>query len=548
MAGKSDSLIEVILDRSSTYISEKLCRGLEVQELHEILHFIEKELPTESKVNPCHNSYFDYVDLFETTTKTTREKSLVHVCKPNSHSWAVMVCGANWCSPDEQAHERRIAAPCRLMGSGTELLPESIGTLLMNFPQGNSIRIVRDKVGVKMDLSTETIDLYDIEAEVHEIFTFLYQVSMNLKHSLIFLDLSGNAIRGELKHLFYDETMFCKLQTLKLGNCLLSQSDLCHLLLALHPNDSDGSTKLRSIRFIDILGPAVDLEAVCATQLLEDDCFCVELDQFHEGDVWSLVSAVRHRLLNVTKVDLAYGADKLTGRLKDILSVTKPGFASLTTLSLGYNKLNQDDISNIGRAVRENLLPRLTELDLRGNALTNNLQHLFGQAEQLGAKEPACSAADVATGTVNKNIKLTSHEFISLTKLSFRDCELCQNDIRSIGLAVKEKALPELRELDLSENTLTNNVLHLFGQSTQTSTAQKQQTRWKKLESLNMGYGKLCVSDFSKLTICLKMGFLPKLRHLNVIGKTGRDRRRSVLLACGSRRNNVWFAERVIFT
>ena len=117
----------------------------------------------------------------------------------------------------------------------------------------------------------------------------------------------------------------------------------------------------------------------------------------------------------------------MTGTIGNLLGNSNHcGFPSLTFLHLPATEICAADVGAIAAATCNGKLPVLKQLELSDNILTGLVEHLM---------------------TV---------EYPSLEILWLDKTRLSKADVRSLSEAVHEGRIPELKDLNLSDNTLTN--------------------------------------------------------------------------------------------
>ncbi len=200
------------------------------------------------------------------------------------------------------------------------------------------------------------------------------------------------------------------------------------------------------------------------------------------AEVQSLSHAIKAGRLPQLKV-LVLWNNILTGWLKDLfVGPNHPGFPRLEMLGLEGTHLNSEDVESLSEAVRAGKLPELKELALGKNNLTGCLKDLFG-----GPHHP---------------------RFPSLEKLVLSDTHLSRDDVGSLSEAVRAGKLPELKELDLSENTLTGCLKDLFGGP--------DHPGFPSLEKLFLNNNHLNQEEVESLSEAVWGGKLPHLKDLNL--------------------------------
>ena len=173
-----------------------------------------------------------------------------------------------------------------------------------------------------------------------------------------------------------------------------------------------------------------------------------------------------------------------------------PGFRQLVELSLVDTKLRKVDLESISSAVTNGKLPLLHHLNLSENTLTDCLSDLFGSSdcpgfsllETLQLENTKLSKEDLIAVfealrqdklPILRNIKVlplnltdylddsliaAHHPLFPYRKsMILKNCNLSVNTIRNICTSVRDGKLSNLKEVDLSENVLTNCLSGLFG-------------------------------------------------------------------------------------
>ncbi len=144
--------------------------------------------------------------------------------------------------------------------------------------------------------------------------------------------------------------------------------------------------------------------------------------------------------------------------------------------------LNQEDLESLHEAVRSEKLPKLKILDLSHSILTSFLKDLLG-----GPNHPG---------------------FPSLEILDLLDTHLNQEDVESLGEAVRVGKLPQLKMLELWGNTLTGCLKDIFGGPNHPG--------FPSLEVLDLRKTHLNREDVESLSEAVWAGKLPQLKVLNL--------------------------------
>ena len=138
------------------------------------------------------------------------------------------------------------------------------------------------------------------------------------------------------------------------------------------------------------------------------------------------------RLGKLPKLDhLFLGWNNLNSIIKELFDETgDSGFGTLTNLELQKCELSCADVQGLARAIKDQKLPRLVELDLSGNKLKDCIEVLVGKTDH--------------------------SKFSSLKTLYLQSTQLARADMRALGQV--NKTYPNLRNLNLSYNVLTDCV------------------------------------------------------------------------------------------
>ena len=156
------------------------------------------------------------------------------------------------------------------------------------------------------------------------------------------------------------------------------------------------------------------------------------------GDVANLANAVnRGKLPQLKKLDLSQNI--LTHKVGILMGFYKGKYViypALQTLSFAKCMLNQAGLRSIHEALARNWLPKMQDLNLRCNTLTNCIIDLFG--EELDSS------------------------FSSLIELNLSCTELSATDLRNLSRALSQAVMSNCKTLDLSENRLTGILSELF--------------------------------------------------------------------------------------
>ncbi len=178
--------------------------------------------------------------------------------------------------------------------------------------------------------------------------------------------------------------------------------------------------------------------------------------------------------------------DKKLGKLSDLFGGTKAGnlgFPSLKRLFLGRTDPSPADLQALALAVREKKLPKLQELSLDGNELTDSLHELFGGSDHPG--------------------------FPTLEILSLVDTSLSTTDINCLSNSVQSGKLPELKQLNLSKNRVAGLLSELLRCS------KPDQFSFPSLEVLNISETEVTESDKQCVKAAVAAGILPNVQWVD---------------------------------
>ena len=151
-----------------------------------------------------------------------------------------------------------------------------------------------------------------------------------------------------------------------------------------------------------------------------------------QSDLISLVEAVKCERLPQLKI--LHLQKRLTVCLKHLLGDPEDRFTSLEELTSRH--LGAADLEILAEAAKCGQLPELQKLDLSWNTLTDCLKHLLGDPDV---------------------------KFTSLEGLDLDNTNLSAGDLQVLAAAVKCGQFPQLKKLDLKQNTLTGCLKHLLG-------------------------------------------------------------------------------------
>ena len=290
------------------------------------------------------------------------------------------------------------------------------------------------------------------------------------------LDLSSNVLTDCMIDLLGDSNQprFLCLKHLNLSNAKLSKNDLGSLAVAVRCDKLpkvkilDLSSNVLTDCMIDLLGDSNQPRLLCLKHL---DLSNAKLSK---NDLGSLAVAVRCDKLPKVKI-LDLSDNVLTDILSTLIPLTDhPGYKSLTQLYVMNCKLSLSDVKNVLTAFRIGKLPNLIAF------------HGFPQISRgwlsdfLITDHPACP---------------------KVVSLDLKKQELSASDIKAISDAAKRGKFDQLKEINLSENALTDCLGDLFGSTDYPS--------FPLLETLQLENTSLTKDDLNSIFETLRDDKLP---------------------------------------
>ena len=307
------------------------------------------------------------------------------------------------------------------------------------------------------------------------------------------------------------------LNVLSINGCTLS-GQVLHLF---GDQDHPGFVQLKALLMVDAKLDKVDLKGICTA-----------------------VSNDKLPLLWV--LDLS--GNVLTDCLADLLGGSgEPRFLCLAHLCLSNTKLSKRDMDSFASAVNYCKLPAIESVDLSDNVLTDIMSTLVGQTDypgfrslthlkvtncKLSTSDVKCAMAALRLGKLPnlgtlEDFPQVSHEWLSdflitnhpacpeVVSLDLEKKGLSGADMKAISDAAKQGKFNQLKEINLSENTLTNCLSDLFGSS--------DRPGFPSLEILELENTKLSQNDLIRVFEALRDGKLPKLHNIKVLPLNLRD-------------------------
>ncbi len=224
------------------------------------------------------------------------------------------------------------------------------------------------------------------------------------------------------------------------------------------------------------------------------------------------------RMCNLTKADieaLATGiAAGMLPRLQELylsgndLSdslhlLTEHAHKSLVKLDVNRCNLKRADIAVLAAAIEAGRFPELLEVYISPSKLRGSLPQSFHLVHLI----PALEHLDVSGTDISNSLHLlTEHVHTRLVKLDVSQCNLTRSDIKALAAATQAGRCPKLQQIHLSCNDLSNS-LHLLTEHEQTS-----------LVKLDVSWCNLTRADIEALAAGIQGGRFPKLQKVYVKG------------------------------
>ena len=304
-------------------------------------------------------------------------------------------------------------------------------------------------------------------------------------NSLTSLDLSGNTLTNSLANLVLGDNCpkFRSLETIDLSNTGLGATDVKRLFTALH----DGKfPNLKNLRFLP--APLTD----CLSVMLQGANHPAFPFKWHlmlqksclsRNDIQSIGKALREgKLPDLREINLS--GNMLTDRITELLDkIDHSTFEALETIDLSNTELSTTDVKCLFTALHYGKFPKLKSFQFLPAPLTDCLSVMLQ-----GANHPA---------------------FPFKWHLMLQKSCLSRNDIRSLGKALREGKLPDLREINLSGNMLTDCITELLDKT--------DHSTFEALETIDLSDTELSTTDVKCLFTALHNGKFPNLKNLRFL-------------------------------
>ena len=268
----------------------------------------------------------------------------------------------------------------------------------------------------------------------------------------------------EIEQLITNYVVLSKdIRAIRLENCDVSPISSNYILSQLH-----GCDKITELNFSSVKEIPEELgDAISTMTLLRMVTIC--------NAKQSASKAIMSGLANCQHLEMLHlNGNILTGTVENLFGNSNHcGFPSLTFLHLSATAICSADAQAIVEPTRNGKLPVLKQLELSDNVLTGLIEHLV---------------------TV---------EYPSLEILWLDKTRLSKDDVRSLSEAVHEGRIPELKDLNLADNTLTDCMKILLGGS--------DHYGFNSLVHFKLENTKLGADDLTYLTEAVKSDKLPEI-------------------------------------
>ncbi len=384
------------------------------------------------------------------------------------------------------------------------------------------------------------------------------------------LDLSGNCLRGYLKHLF-GLKVWPKLTELCLQNTRLDSKDfLCvvqaisqntlpqlrildfgvkEMIFPLHPLTNKKVFSEGAIKFCQAVQHGqgktmqkIDLSGWILTRKLKKvftigwpylQILVLNDTHLDKTDIKALRHAAeQNKLPSIQKLDLSQ--NNLRGSISDLFGKTKqPIWPQLKQVRLKNCEMDSSDLVALAEADCGSFLPSLKHLDfgnkissvqqmvkscfleipdmsfLRRLQMTLESSHIFIMAIEVSKRRiPGIRKLHLSDLSLSDHLlTLFSVEWPVLQELRLQNTNLTEADMHVMGEAGAAKRFPALTVLDMSANTLTNQMNILFSRIT-----------WPKLRDLHLSHTDLHSADIDCIASAIECARVPVLVFLDIFG------------------------------
>ena len=401
--------------------------------------------------------------------------------------------------------------------------------------------------------------LEEFDASGKDISNSLHLLTEHVQTSLVRLNVSRCKLtKADIEALgaAIEAGRFPRLQKADVwGNDLSQSLHLVHLLPGLEELDVNGKdisnslhlltehvqTGLLTLKISKCNLTRADIEALVAG---------IEAGRFRklqEVDVWGNDLSQSLHL-----VHLLPGLEELDVCDKDISNslhlLTEHVQNRLVELDVSSCNLTRADIEALASAIAAGRFPKLQEVDVRGNDLSQSLDlvHLLpGFTEKLNVDAidqflpqslclvhllPGLVELDVSGQDISNSLHLlTEHVPISLVKLDVSWCNLTRADIKALAASIEGGRFPKLQEVDVQGNDFSQSLdlVHLFrglevldvsGKDISNSLHLLTDHVQTGLVQLDISRCNLTRADIEALAAGIEAGRFPQLQKVDVRG------------------------------
>ncbi len=354
------------------------------------------------------------------------------------------------------------------------------------------------------------------------------------------LDVSGTDISNSL-HLL-TEHVESSLVKLNISRCNLTRADIEALAEAIEAG------RFPKLQDVNVMGNDLS-QSLHLVHLLPG--FTEMLNSHSIKQYLPQSLSLVHLLPGLEELEVRAGCQSNISNSLHLL--TEHAHTSLVKLNVSHCNLSRVDIEALAAAIKAGRFPKLQEVDFTGNDLSNSLHLLtkhvqtslvklnisrcnltradieaLAEAIQAG-RFPKLHNVNVMGNDLSQSLHLlTEHVQTSLIKLKVRQCNLTRANIESLVAAFEAGRFPKLQHVDVMGNDLSqslhlvhllpglktldldhediSNSLHLLTQHVQAN-----------LLDLNMAFTNITRSDISALAAALTAGRFPKLERLDLM-------------------------------
>ncbi|XP_041823918.1 protein NLRC5-like isoform X7 [Melanotaenia boesemani] len=289
------------------------------------------------------------------------------------------------------------------------------------------------------------------------------------------LDLSNETLKdSDAKQLcIFLESPYCRLETLRLKNCSLSEISCAPLISALKSNPSH----LIELDLSDNNNMTSAVKDLCGF-LESPHCRLktLRLENCSLSDCASLTSALKSNPSHLIELDLSDN-NNMTSAVKDLCGFLESPHCRLETLSLKSCFMSEISCASLTSSLKSNP-SHMTQLDLSDNNMTSAVKDLCGFLES-----PHCR----------------------LETLRLKSCFMSEISCASLTSSLKSNP-SHMTQLDLSDNNMTSAVKDLCG---------FLESPHCRLETLRLEYCRMSEISCASLTLALRSN-PSHLTHLNL--------------------------------